>query len=414
MKRILVMASTFPRWTGDTVPPFVFQLSEHLAELGYEMHVLAPHTKGAALEERMGNLQVHRFRYAPASMETLAYGGGILENLKKRPLRWALVPGFLAAQTLSTWRLMKRHRFDLLHVHWFIPQGLSAAVLPAWIETPKLLTAHGGDVFASTKGVRRGVIRFVADRHDAITVNSSAMGRAVHELTGRESTVIPMGVDLGEFRNLNKQNPGSVWSDAQRILFVGRLAEKKGVEYLIRAMPQVRSQVPDAKLTIVGDGPQRAMLEDEVEALGLRDAVSFEGARPNTELPAYYSAADVFVAPSVVAESGDTEALGVVLLEAAGCGLPIVSTRVGGIPDVIKHNETGLLVEQKSPSELGTAVASLLKDRSRALMLGTAAQRHVTENFGWSDVAARFGELYERLIGDRNESAVELNDQQAA
>lgn len=414
MKRVLVMASTFPRWEGDTVPPFVFQLSERLAESGYEMHVLAPHAEGAAREEEMGQLRVHRFRYAPSSMETLAYGGGILENLKKNPLRWALVPGFLAAQTYSTWRLMKKYRYDLLHVHWLIPQGLSAAVLPAWIDTPKLLTAHGGDVFASTTGIRKGIVKFVSDRHDAVTVNSTAMGKAVHDLTGHESTVIPMGVDLEAFSNLRQQLVGSEGGRTPQILFVGRLAEKKGVEYLIRAMPAIRSSVPGVKLVIVGDGPNRQMLEQEAIDAGVQDSVRFEGARPNSELPSYYSSADVFVAPSVVAESGDTEALGVVFLEAAGCGLPIVSTRVGGISDVIKHNETGLLVEQKSPAELATAVTALLKDRSRANFLGTAARRHVADRFGWDDVAARFAQVYDQLIVSQAPSKLDVPEQRAA
>lgn len=179
-------------------------------------------------------------------------------------------------------------------------------------------------------------------------------------------------------------------------------------------MPAIRSSVPGVELVIVGDGPNRQMLEQEVIDAGVQESVRFEGARPNSELPNYYSSADVFVAPSVVAESGDTEALGVVLLEAAGCGLPIVSTRVGGISDVIKHNETGLLVEQKSPAEIATAVTALLRDRSRANSLGTAARRHVTDRFGWDDVAARFAQIYDQLIVSQAPSKLGAPEQRAA
>ncbi len=396
MKRVLVMASTFPRWEDDTVPPFVFQLSDRLSSLGYEMHVLAPHAKGAEKREQLGSLKVHRFRYAPPSMETLAYGGGILENLRTNPFRWGLVPSFFASQLFSTWWLNRRLKFDLIHVHWLIPQGLTSSILPAWISTPKLLTAHGGDVFASKTGLKKHIIKFVADRHDALTVNSTAMGEAVTDLTAKSSTVIPMGVDLDRFSDFGGHRFDADQSGAQ-ILFVGRLAEKKGVEYLVRAMPAIRAAIPNAKLTIVGDGPRLEALKSEVAQSNLGEVVTFAGARPNDELPDFYRKADLFVAPSVVASDGDTEALGVVLLEAAGCGLPIVSTRVGGIPDVIRHNETGLLVDEKSPDQIADSSIQLLRNRSFARELGRAARSHANVNYGWDSVARRFADAYEQL-----------------
>lgn len=413
MKRVLVMASTFPRWEDDTVPPFVYKLSERLASSGYEMHVLAPHSAGAATEEQMGPLHVHRFRYAPPSMESLAYGGGILENLRKKPARWALVPSFLTAQYFSTWRLTKRFEFDLLHVHWVIPQGLSSAMLPAWITTPKLLTAHGGDVFASTGGIKKSIAKFVTDRHNAITVNSTAMQVAVEDLTGHQSQVIPMGVDLSQFSTVTpRRDQGQ--AKPPEILFVGRLAEKKGVEYLIKAMPAIKAAVPGVKLKIVGDGPRREMLEQVATATGVSGSITFEGARPNADLPGFYRDADLFIAPSIVAEDGDTEALGVVLLEAAGCGLPVISTRVGGIPDVVRHNETGLLVSQKSPDEIAGAAISLLADRSRAVQLGMAARRHVVNNFSWDSVGNRFAAAYEELIAEPGSATILMTTQKAA
>jgi glycosyltransferase involved in cell wall biosynthesis len=391
------MASTFPRWEGDTVPPFIYNLSERLADAGYEMHVLAPHTAGAARREKLGPLQVHRFRYAPSPIEGLAYDGGILENLKRKPARWGLVPGFFASQLYSTWRLTRRYRFDLLHVHWLIPQGLSSAMLPPWIDTPKLLTAHGGDVFASKSAVRKRIARFVANRHDAITVNSTAMRDAVAALTGKPSRVIPMGIDLDRFSE-NGASARDRADSSNRLLFVGRLVEKKGVEHLIRAMPSIIAAAPGASLTVVGDGPRREALEREALALGVAGSIVFKGALPNSELPSFYNNADLFIAPSVVAESGDTEALGVVLLEAAACGLPIIATRVGGISDVVLHGETGLLVEEKSPGQLANAAIELINDRPRAARLGSAARRHIVESFGWDSVALRFREIYDELI----------------
>jgi glycosyltransferase involved in cell wall biosynthesis len=295
-------------------------------------------------------------------------------------------------------RLQNRYKFDLVHAHWLIPQGLTAGLVRRWIGAPMLLTAHGADVFASRSRLRKAAARFATSRHDAVTVNSTAMRRQLEQLTGAQADVIPMGVDI---KNFGADPAKQSHSDAgpPTILFVGRLAEKKGVEYLVRAMPAIRAHVPGVRLVVVGDGPRRSALEDEVREAGVADAVSFEGAKPNANLPSYYRQADVFVAPSVVASDGDTEALGVVFLEAAACRLPIVATRVGGISDIVKHEETGLLVEQKSPTEIAGAVVRVLGDRLLARHMGQRARQHVEANFSWNVVADRFAEKYEMLLG---------------
>ena len=356
--RVLVLASTFPRWEGDSMPPFIRHLGDALAARGFEIHVLAPHTFGAAPEEHLGALHVHRFRYAPPRLEQLAYGGGILENLRARRVRWLLVAPFLAAQAVAMLRLRRACRIDLVHAHWILPQGLLSALLARRLAVPLVLSAHGGDVFASTRGLRRRLLGFATRRHDAITVNSHAMCRALEELTGCVGEVIPMGVDVARFTAAGRRPRTS--TAAPRLLFVGRLAEKKGVEFLLDAMPAILERHPAARLEVVGEGPRRPALEQQALALGIAPAVHFRGACDNSALPQHYAAADVFVAPSIVAADGDTEALGVVLLEAAAAGLPLVTTDVGGIGDIVRDGVTGLVVPQRSGEALAGAVCRLL------------------------------------------------------
>lgn len=392
---VLVLASTFPRWAGDTTPPFVQLLCEQLAGHGYTLHVLAPHAAGAAPHERLGALEVHRYRYAPTAWETLAYGGGILENLRERPARWGLVPALLAAQARATLQLMRRHRYALVHAHWVVPQGLVSAALATRLGVPLLLSAHGGDVFAHGTGWRRSLVRYAASRHTAITVNSRAMQLAFEQATGRLAEIIPMGVDLARFQS---RRPGAEGA-APRILFVGRLVEKKGVEYLIDALPALLAEQPALRVTVVGDGPRRGALATRAEVLGVAGALDFIGARPHAELPALYARADVFVAPSVVADGGDTEALGVVLLEAAAAGLPIVTTAVGGTGDIIADGRSGRVVPPRHAAALATAILELLRGPAQAAQLGAAARAHVEAEFGWASVAARFAATYRRLLG---------------
>jgi glycosyltransferase involved in cell wall biosynthesis len=131
--------------------------------------------------------------------------------------------------------------------------------------------------------------------------------------------------------------------------------------------------------------------------MGLGDGVKFVGAVPNTELPAYYAQADVFVAPSVVGRNGDTEGLGVVLLEAAAAGVPLVASDVGGIPDIVQHEQTGLLVEPEDPEALAASILRVLTDRDLAPRLSDSGRQHVNERFSWGTVVDRFDDLFSSL-----------------
>ncbi len=182
------------------------------------------------------------------------------------------------------------------------------------------------------------------------------------------------------------------------LLFVGRLAEKKGVTYLISAMKAAVKAFPDCKLIIVGDGPEKVSLVRQSQQLGISRSIIFAGSIPNQGLPPFYKAADVFILPSIVDSSGDTEGLGVVLLEAIAAGTPVVASNVGGIPDVIISNRTGLLVEQKNPDQLAAAIARLLDNPSLRKKLSAAARKHIANNYSWETVAGKFYSVYSSII----------------
>ena len=400
---VLVMTSTFPRWHGDVVPPFVFALSRALADHGHTMHVLAPHAPGAAPYQEMDGLRVHRFRYAPTRWETLCYEGGILENLRQRRSRWTRVPPFLAAECAWLLRLVRQHSIDVVHAHWVLPQGLVSALARPWLPCPVVMSAHGADVFAARGRARRWLLSLAARRADVCTSNSTAMQAELLRLTGVESRVIPMGVDLAAFNGTRPTYgaapavPPNGASTRGRVLFVGRLAQKKGVKHLIDGMHHLRATVPDVHLSVVGDGPERLPLMAQAHYLGLEKCVEFVGAVPNSELPEYYRNADVFVAPSIRAEDGDTEGLGVVLLEAAASGIPIVASDIGGIPDVIRDGETGLLVPPGDSNALAYAVERLLCEPGLGATLASKARRHAEDQFSWKSVSERFDQVFRSL-----------------
>src|SRR5262249_33102175 len=145
----------------------------------------------------------------------------------------------------------------------------------------------------------------------------------------------------------------------EMILFVGRLVEKKGVEYLLNAMPSVIRAYPRAVLVIIGEGTQRPELEELARKLGIQPWVRFLGRIPNDELPKYYAAADVFVGPSVIDKFGDTEGLGIVFLEAAACQVAIIGTSVGGISDVLINEVTGTQIDPSDSDQLARELKRL-------------------------------------------------------
>jgi glycosyltransferase involved in cell wall biosynthesis len=356
---------------------------------------LAPHFHGAAREEEMDGLHVHRFRYGPDRSETLAYGGGILPNLRADSKRWTLVGPFMSAQFYEMVRVARRYRVDVIHAHWVLPQGLVATAGRRWLHCPVVLSAHGSDVYSMRTGTRHKLLTHAVRRADACTAVSRPLAAELKRLTSVEALVVPMGVNISAF---DRQPIGSDVSSGHRVLFVGRLVDQKGIDRLIEAFAQVRVSFPDALLRVVGDGPERAALEALANQLGLGSAVEFIGALPHDRMAGQYRDADVFVLPSIRNDEGDTEGLSVVALEAAASSLPIVASNMGGITDVIVDHKTGLLVEPGNPHAIASAIVSLFGDAELRSSLGMSARASVQERFSWDSIAGQFEAIFRSVI----------------
>lgn len=395
--RVLVLASTFPRWHGDSEPPFVYNLCRGLQD-AFDLTVLVPHAPGAARSERMDGLAVYRFRYFwPERWQRLAYGG-ILPNLKRNRWLWAQVPFFLAAELVAAVRLIRRDQIDVIHAHWVLPQGLVAAIAGAATHRPVVVTAHGGDVYGLRGKLQGALKRWILARTARVTAVSQDLARAITELTAAHPVnvdVVSMGVDTTCFRALPASAATAADLGTRRplILFVGRLAEKKGLRYLLDAMPAVLARHPDATLAVVGDGPLRDSLALQARDLGLEHAVRFLGARAPDQLPRFYSAASVFAGPSIVAHGGDTESFGLVFAEAMACGCPVVASDVGGISDLVQHEVTGLLVPQRDPAALAAAICRVLDDAPLRRRLKRNALAHIRRDFTQAAIAGRYGAI---------------------
>jgi glycosyltransferase involved in cell wall biosynthesis len=385
-----VLTSTFPKSADDGTPPFVFQLCRRLLSR-FDVCVLAPAVRNAPQAESLQGVRVRRFHYFwPHSLERLA-DGAMLENVSRNRWLYLQAPLLLLFGLIAAFRLARAMRPSVIHAHWFIPQGMVAVLVGRILKIPVVITSHGGDLYGLRGRLWNALRRALAARCKVVTVVSRDMAVNLPDVmsqSGEPPKVMPMGVDTQRFAVESEHHEDS----DQTVLFVGRLAKKKGVEYLIRAFPDVLAHHPDTCLVVVGDGPCRGELEALSSQLGLEGRVRFAGAQPPAELPRFYRRSRVFVAPSVVTRSGDTESFGLVFVEAMAAGCPVVGTSVGGIADVVVHGRTGLVVEPESPSALAVAINQLLDSPTEAQRMAAVARRWVRRKFDWRQVARRYAD----------------------
>jgi glycosyltransferase involved in cell wall biosynthesis len=392
---LLVVASTYPRWGGDHEPGFVHDLVRQLVQ-SFDVKVVSPHAPGAVTAEVLDGADVRRYRYAPVGLETLVSDGGMLANLRRTRWKWLLVPGFLASQLAMLLRLHRAWKPDAIHAHWLLPQGLVAALALRLLRarTPLLLTSHGTDLHALRSPAMLALKRFALRRTSAVTVVSTPMQEELRRLgvAGINSAVMPMGVDLSE-----RFTPDATgWRSSDELLFVGRLAETKGLRHLLAAMPAVLSAHPSVSLTVVGHGPELEARRAQVAALGIADKVLFEGALPQRALPRLYRRAAALVAPFEEGPSGAREGLGLVMVEAVGCGCPVITTRQPATQDVFGTAGPAGLAEPADPRSLAEEIIRVLSDLGGARRSTMQLRPVVVEKFGMGRVAGR----YATVIGD--------------
>lgn len=397
---ILVLASTYPRWVGDTEPPFVHELCRRLAN-DFRIVVLAPHAPSAKTFEEWDEVTVIRFRYFIERWQTLAYNGGILSNLRKNRLNYLLVPFFLCAQLFAIIRAVKIFPVSGIHAHWLFPQGflgLLGARIAGKASIPVICTSHGGDLFGLQGKLFNQIKHWVICHASALTVVSHAMREYILQtqdlLIDSKTHVISMGADL---TTRFTPPPAIQPRNSFELLFVGRLVEKKGLKYLIEAMPHVLRQHPQTHLKIVGAGPELKYLTRLIAELKLEQHVSFLGAVHNDKLPELYRKATLFVAPFVECKNGDQEGLGLVIVEAMGCCCPVLASDMPAVRDVIIDGQTGLLTRQACPQSIAARIIQFVDSPSLQHSLSVNGRAYVLSRFDWEIVTQKYSQVISSL-----------------
>jgi len=395
-RKVLVLSSTFPRWKDDTTPSFVFDLCKFLSAKN-KMIALAPHYKGAQKHEIMDNVEIYRFKYFLENHQKVAYDGGIIPNVRKSFLAKLQLPLFFMKEYSAAKKLVKKYKPQILHAHWLIPQGIIAASLKKEFKIPFIMTVHGSDLFPLKNPIFRAMQKYVLKHCDMCTVNSYATYKEVVSRfpEAKEKLVIrSMGVDIKKFQKNAKRN--NAYKKKKIVLFVGRLNEQKGIQYLIKAIPRVKDKFPNIRLLIIGEGNFRYEMEHLVDYLDIRDEVEFLGAMRHDDIIDYYKMADVFVLPSITSSIG-TEGFGLVLLEAMSAKTPVIGTNSGGIPYIIKNGQNGLLVKEKDNKEIAEAIIKIMSSKKLSSKLAKRGFETATKHYSWEIVARKFNDFYREI-----------------
>mgnify|MGYP000096517701 FL=1 len=407
-KRLLVTASTFPRFEGDTEARFVFDLCRKLTRY-FDVTVLVPADPDALLEEKMAGVSVIRYRYAPLrKMEKLAYPGAIIPRLQAKPYYWPLVPMMMAGLFWAVIKELSDHRYDVVHAHWLMPQGIIQSFISLKKDAPPyVVTSHGGDIHSFNHPVFLKMFRWVVNGSSALTVVSSEIKTTIKKKLRLSDAlkidVVSMGAD---FEHFNPKYRYENWHEEIGLalpvfLFVGRIAEKKGLKFLIEAFATPIMKQRQCSLLVVGDGPLKKQLQDYVKALDLSQKINFLGGVNHNELKKIYASADVLCVPSITAKNGDAEGLPTVIIESAASGIPCIASRSGGISDIVHDNETGLLVEQKSVDELVSACIKYIETPELRKKHGLAA-RALAKNYDWNVIAEKYAKVINQAIQQIN------------
>lgn len=382
--RVLVLATRIPLQSGDGTPSFVLDNAIALED-EFDICVYAPRVRGAVAESFHGNVRVKRFPYFPRRWERLA-ADAIMPQLTQSPALWLQAFALALAMSVGAIREFRRIRFDVVHAQWIMPSGLVARLLNWVFGVPYIVTAQGADVFRLDAKPLRGLKRRVINNSTRFVAVSRDIAMHIDDLTVAVE-VQPSGIDFAQWEGLvGRREP-----EAGKVLFIGRLATKKGVADAIRAV----ANIDHATLVVVGDGPLREELERLTTELRVTKRVKFLGSRSRAEIAEQMRTASCLVIPSVTAPDGDRDGTPNVLGEAIAAGVPVIGSRIAGIAEYLIDERTGLLYPPGDIVRLGACIENLLSMEGAEAM-SREAKKELSPTLDINHVARRYADWYQK------------------
>jgi glycogen(starch) synthase len=362
-------------------------LAKAQVQQGHDVHLFTLDFPGSPSYEEMDGIKVYR-----ASTE-LGH-----PNF----LTWVLLFNHFLSKRMAD--LTQLVDFDVMHVHDWLA-AFSGITFKHYIKKPMVLTVHSTEV-GRAQGLHspdsfsiNGIEWWATYEADRVIVCSHSMKEEIcnhFNLPEKKIDVIPNAIDSSKYqisvdRGAIRQRYGVGWGE-KLILCVGRLVPQKGVEYFIRAIPQIAQRHPEAKYIIVGEGWSRDILEAEAKATGHADKIRFTGFASDREVINLMTSADALIVPSIY------EPFGIVALEGMATGVPVVASKVGGLAEIIDHEKTGLFVYPRNIDSIAWGIDKILSDPDHARWLTKNAKEKLHKAYSWEAVAMKTVEVYRKVV----------------
>lgn len=404
--RIVCPTYWYPQHADDTQATYVHDINRHLVRRGHTVTVVTPGDPSLPSTDTFDGVEIVRFPLTLPSDLTYGRVAQSQVSLLGRITRMFVMAHYMEAQYRATVRAARQYGADVVHAHWAIPTGPAAVQAARQLHVPSVITMHGGDVYVNpaqgydfpTRWYVRPPLRWTLRSATALTAITEDCRR--HALRAgapdRSMRIVFNGTDLRRFSPEDDGDGSLRRQSGPHMVFACRqLFPRKGIRFLIEAAARIKPRFPDLKVVIAGDGFERPELETLAARLGIGSDVIFLGWVPNTKLPPYYRAAALSVIPSL------EEGFGIPAAEAMGCETAVVATDAGGLPEVVEHGVTGLVVPRGDVDALASAMESLLEDPARRRRMGVAGRERALRLFDWDRTAEQFEQLY-RDIGARS------------
>lgn len=409
--RILIVARRYPVVSQT----FILLHVKSLLKLGHSVTIMAEPGDSSLLESiKRGNDQAFG-RIVPIVYPRGNFGKRFWDLVRQIPLDfrslksfWFMVSDYVRGRTAGAAlavvpyasALRQVSDWDIVHVH-FGNLALPVAQLcdAGFINVPVIVTFHGTDLNEIRPVSNCQLFARVFQSAQLLTVGTKHMAKHLEEcnISSEKYKVIPMGIDLPKFNTVTLQQRQRDLAGT-RLVTIGRLVEFKGIEYAIRAVAELRKKWPDITLDVIGDGPLRGSLEQLCGDLDVASAVKFRGALEHEKVLSLLQESDIYIQPGIVASDGTREGQGVAVAEAQAFGLPVVASRVGGIPEIVIDGETAYLVEQKDVIGLIEKISLLICDNELRERMGAAGQVFVEQSLNQEVLAHRWVEIYNDVL----------------
>jgi len=398
--KVYSLATTYPESKDSKKPKFVHLINKELAKFDVQIKTITPHSKNALTTEEMDSVQIRRFKFLPEDYE-FNYSS-IPDEVRRTKFGYFKVMIMSLTFFWVTFFECLRERPDIIHAHWAFPCGVIAYFMSFFFHSKFIVTIHGGEIpFVKKHKLLKRMVVSALNNSVLVCANSNYSKNEYVKMGVNQDKIITLFVPPSFVKHSHNLSSVKTFrekyadSSEKVVLFCGRLVERKGVEFLIRAINELK--INNVRLIIVGGGELLEKLQSLTNSLGLDDKITFAGRASTKELGEFHDISNVFVCPSIVDSNGNTEYLGLVIPEAMESKLPVIASSVGGIVDIIKNEENGLLVPQKDSSSLARAIERIISDEKFSLKLVENSKKIVNE-FSPAIIGKKYYEIFQNCL----------------